>query len=262
MERKIKEGINMGRKVKGIVNNEGRTCTECGEFKNWSEFYTKTNGTCGYKSECKECTKKYQKENAERILANKKQYYEENAERITGYQKQYNNSNANYETYKDQLTPFESPRQSKNGYLKVRCATCMKYFTPTTLQVRNRVQSLKGNKIGERRMYCSDECKNACSVYNQSSYPKGFKKPSNREYSVEFRNMILERDHYTCQVCGEVFDKKHLQAHHITPVVCSPMEQVDIDNGMCVCKECHIDLHMNQEGLTYSELSKVGRDNS
>jgi 5-methylcytosine-specific restriction endonuclease McrA len=74
--------------------------------------------------------------------------------------------------------------------------------------------------------------------------------------------MILERDNYTCQVCSESFDKKHLQAHHITPVVCSPMEQVDIENGICVCKECHINLHLTQEGITYAELSRVGKSNN
>jgi 5-methylcytosine-specific restriction endonuclease McrA len=84
---------------------------------------------------------------------------------------------------------------------------------------------------------------------------------------------IVNEEGRTCTKCGETFDKKHPQAHHITPVVCSPreqvdtengicvcspMEQVDIENGICVCKECHINIHLNQEGITYAELIKVG----
>ena len=309
----------MGRKAKGIVNDDGRTCTKCGEFKAWSEFSIRTIGTRGKQSKCKLCVNTYYEENRDVILKNKKeyyeenkdtrkeynkQYYEENRDAILEYQKQYYEENrdarkeydkqyyedkrdvklekqkqyyeenrdvvleqkkqysispANYGTFKNQLTPLEFPRESKEGYLEVKCATCRKYFIPTNIQVQCRIQALNGNITGEHRLYCSDACKESCSVFGQRKYPKGFKKPSNREYSTEFRNMILERDNYTCQVCNNKFDKKHLQAHHITPIICSPMEQVDIKNGICICKECHINLHLTQEGITYAELIKAGK---
>lgn len=291
-------------KIKGIVTEEGRTCTKCGEFRLWEEFHNSNKGLKGRVSRCKECAKKQQEEkresiveyykqwyaenrdvrlekqkkyrieNREDILEKAKQYYVDNKEAKKEYdkqyreenktiiiekKKQYNNSPANYKTFKDKLTSFEDPCESKEGYLEVKCATCRKYFIPTNLQVRSRLRALNGNQSGEHRLYCSDACKEACSVFWQRKYPKGFKKPSNKEYQPEFRQMILERDNYTCQVCNKQFDKKQLHAHHLTPVVCSPMEQVDIDNGICVCKECHINLHLTQEGITYAELSKAGK---
>lgn len=294
----------MGRKAKGIINEEGRTCTKCGEFKVWGEFNNHKIGINGKHSKCRGCFKKYGEENKEAIaenkkqyreenrdviaakkkqyreenreaiaeykkqwyeenrdavLAQKKQYYEDNRDVRTEYKKQWNISPAKYKTFKDKLTTFESPRESKDGYMEVKCAMCEKYFIPTNGQVQSRVQGLNGTSSGENRFYCSDSCKDACSVFGRRKYPKGFKKPSNREFEKEFRTMILERDNYTCQVCNKQFDKKHLQAHHVTPVVCSPMGQVDIDNGICVCKECHINLHLTQEGIAYAELIEAGK---
>jgi hypothetical protein len=337
-------------KRKGIINEAGRTCTKCGEFKAWGEFNRDKKGINGKASRCSECkkninkkyyeenrdvlleyNKQYREDNRDSILESKRQYYEENrdailaqkkdyykenrdiiletkkeyreenkaiiAERnkhwreenrdiIADYQKQYreenrdiiaernkhwreenhdvllkkkkeySNSSANYETYKDNFTPTESPRESKDGYLEVKCATCREYFIPTNQQVQNRIKALNGILSGEHRLYCSDSCKTSCSVYNQKKYPKDLTKPIKREYSKEFREMILERDEYTCQVCGERFDSKELQAHHINPVICSPMEQVDIENGICVCKECHNKLH-DQDGCRFSDLAKI-----
>lgn len=38
----------------------GRNCSKCLEFFEWSNFYKKSNGPNGHTTECKQCTKKYQ----------------------------------------------------------------------------------------------------------------------------------------------------------------------------------------------------------
>jgi hypothetical protein len=210
----------MGRKAKGIINEEGRTCIKCGEFKVWSEFSNSKSGTRGKQNKCKMCakqnSKKYREENCDVITEYQRQYYEENRDVkleqqrryyeenrdakleyqrqyrednrdvIAEYQKQYKTSPAKYEIYKDQLTPFESPRETVDGYLEVRCATCREYFTPTNQQVQNRIKALKENKR-ENRLYCSNACKESCSVYKKVNTPR-----DSKNLQTESTNQNLE----------------------------------------------------------------------
>lgn len=55
-----------------------------------------------------------------------------------------------------------------------------------------------------------------------------------------WRNAVLERDKFTCQVCGERGGK--LQTHHIEPVRDHKNDLLifDINNGITLCKDCHI----------------------
>ena len=73
----------------------------------------------------------------------------------------------------------------------------------------------------------------------------------------EFREMVLERDNYTCQICDH-HDPcgEFLIAHHVDPVVCNPIESMDIDNGIALCRDCHKHAH-SLPGCSFQELSKV-----
>jgi len=56
---------------------------------------------------------------------------------------------------------------------------------------------------------------------------------------LDMREEILERDEYTCQVCGAT---KHLQVHHIVPRKYIHVVSWDIDreeNLITLCKVCH-----------------------
>lgn len=263
-------------KLKSKVDDYGRVCLGCGKYLPWSEYHKLKVGARGYHPRCKECmskiSKKYNIDHKDEIsIKNKKRYIDDREYLIKKQndyyydnkdkKKEYDNSPATYRDVVKDLTPFESPRKTKDGYLEVKCATCRDYFTPTNLQLTNRIGALVGRKRGECRLYCSDSCKASCSVYGRSKYPKGYNKKSEREYSTVYRNMILERDNYTCQHCGEKHDPENLQAHHKTPLACSPMEQLDIDSGECVCIPCHINIHKNVPGMTYTELAKANKIN-
>lgn len=62
-----------------------------------------------------------------------------------------------------------------------------------------------------------------------------------RKY-YNWRIKVLERDHYKCQHCSS---KNNLHAHHIKRFVDYPELRFDINNGLTLCKSCHIEIHKN-----------------
>ena len=53
---------------------------------------------------------------------------------------------------------------------------------------------------------------------------------------------IMERDNYTCQICG---DNKggNLNAHHLNAWNAFPEQRFDLDNGVTLCTDCHKEFH-------------------
>lgn len=233
-----------------IIDNFGRQCIRCGEYKLWNNFGKDNNRPNGHKSWCIKChnehAAEYRKTNHKEVLNRI------NEHRVKG---------ATFKTYAHQLTVDEECREGVRGELLVKCANhkCNKYFNPTNGQVQIRLNVLLGRASGEGKLYCSEECKTSCPVYNNRinsrKDPTSLQpiQPLAREFSREFRKMILERDANTCQLCGESNIKK-LIAHHITPYKISPMEALDIDNGITLCKECHTKVH-SLPGCTLQELA-------
>lgn len=68
-----------------------------------------------------------------------------------------------------------------------------------------------------------------------------FKEP---EY-IEWRNKVLERDNYTCQDCNRQCKKseKGLAAHHLKPYSEYPELRFELDNGITLCRKCHMARH-------------------
>lgn len=144
-----------------------------------------------------------------------------------------------YNTFKDQLSWAENVRQAPKNYeyLQVKCAKCKQWFIPKTSDVRNRISALNGAINGEYRFYCSDRCKNSCSVYRQKLYPKNFKK-QDRHYDYElqiWRKEVLRRANYECEYCGGCAT----HAHHERPKKLEPFFALDPDNGIACCEKCH-----------------------
>lgn len=55
----------------------------------------------------------------------------------------------------------------------------------------------------------------------------------------DWRKQIYERDNYTCQICGDS-SGGNLNAHHLNGWSYFPEQRYDINNGICLCKECHV----------------------
>ena len=215
--------------------------------------------------------RQYREEHKEQIAAHKKQYHEENKERILTYGKQYRKEHkdqikvknklrrkhdALYKVYENKLTVEELPRCAEDGIsLEVRCKYCGKYFIPTKLQVSNRLQALKGTVPGEQSLYCSENCKSSCPVFNQNKYPKGFKIDTSREVQAELRQMVFELDEWTCQRCGATTQEAELHCHHLTGVELNPIESADVDNCITLCEFHHDELH-KRKGCTYNDFKR------
>jgi len=187
---------------------------------------------------------KYRTHNKIKINKQNKIYKEMNKEVIKARSIEYNNNFAIYKTYKDKLTVDESPRLSKDGIsLEVKCRYCGKYFIPTNIEVSSRIKTIKGQMEGECSLYCSDNCKEACPVYNQKLWPKEFKPASSREVNPLVRQMCFERDNWKCQICGAIQKEAPLHCHHIEGYAQNPRLGNDVANTITLCKTCHKDVH-------------------
>jgi len=174
----------------------------------------------------------------------------------------YDNNVSLYDTYAPQIEWCEDVRRNKNNpnILEVRCFKCDKWFIPTRTNVRNRLQTLKDQMLGECRFYCSYECKNSCSIFGKS--PEQIEREDavragrlqwlelQREVQQELRSMVLERDDYECVKCGS---NSSLQCHHIMPVSIEPLLSADMDNCITLCYDCHIVVHQ-KDGCRYNQL--------
>lgn len=162
-----------------------------------------------------------------------------------------------YDTYAPQLESIEDTKYEYYKGLKVliiKCTYCGKFFRPTLTAIRSRVFALNNNGCGEGRLYCSDSCKQACPVFNKVLWPKGFKKATSREVPAMLRQMVLEGDNWTCQLCERTGDEVELHCHHVKTVKGNEILAADIDNCITFCKDCHKLIH-SQEGCTYTELA-------
>lgn len=158
-----------------------------------------------------------------------------------------------YDKYVKKISYAEKCRRSlnDNNILEVKCAYCGKWYVPNSVEVTSRIMALNGHILGEYRLYCSDNCKQECPIYRQKKYPKGFKPATSREVQPQLRQLVFERDNYTCQKCGKTQNelKTGLHCHHITGVKQNPIESADVDNCITLCKDCHKWVH-KQTGCT------------
>lgn len=159
-----------------------------------------------------------------------------------------------YNTYAHQLDWVEEVRQDpkNNDLLQVRCTNCQEWFTPKRTHVITRIGALNFNKRGESRFYCSDTCKKSCSIYKKVLYPKNYKPYYDKGVSKDLSLMVLERDGYECQRCG---NKADLECHHYESIYSNPIESADIDVCVTLCHKCHKKAHKDK-GCRYTDLRR------
>jgi hypothetical protein len=168
-----------------------------------------------------------------------------------------------YDTYAPKLEWCEEVRRNADNpdILEVRCTHCGKWYIPNSNNVYNRLLSLNGYQNGENRFYCSEGCKKACPLFAKT--PETLMKEDavragrlswlkmDREVQHELRQMVLERDNYTCRKCGAT--DKPLHCHHILPVAVEPLLSADVDNCITLCIDCHKEAH-KQDGCRTGQL--------
>ena len=69
-----------------------------------------------------------------------------------------------------------------------------------------------------------------------SSYDR-FKDPKH----IEWARKVKERDSFCCQLCG--ISHTNLNSHHMNSWDMYETERFNIDNGITLCHECHMNFH-------------------
>ena len=67
----------------------------------------------------------------------------------------------------------------------------------------------------------------------------------------KWRNAVFKKDGYTCQMCGNVHTNKEntIHAHHIKSFARYPNFRLDVNNGLTLCKSCHMLVHSKKASI-------------
>ncbi len=152
-----------------------------------------------------------------------------------------------YDHYKEIISFVDKCKRNKRdkNILEVKCSYCGLWYIPRLTDVNERVRSIR-NGIDGCKLYCSNNCKQECSIYGQHKYPKGFiTQNHSREVQPELRQMRFKLDNYTCQRCNIRQDKLTvgLHCHHLEGIRWEPLESADVDKVITLCKDCHLEVH-------------------
>lgn len=144
-----------------------------------------------------------------------------------------------YDTYNHQINYCEETRRDPNEpvLLQIKCTKCKEWFTPTRDQIKQRIRALEKYAVGsaaENKFYCSNECKNSCSIFKSRGYFSINKEYTSAELII-WGDEVLKRAGNICEYCG----KSAEHAHHIQPKKLEPFYALDPDNGVACCVECH-----------------------
>lgn len=102
-----------------------------------------------------------------------------------------------------------------------------------------------------KALYCSHKCRGEDSRGAHYRYNKS----TSRTYkSIQWAIKVKERDNYTCQRCGDT--DRDMHSHHILGYMDNINRRYDLDNGICLCAECHYEYHRiyGKVGSTISDL--------
>jgi len=150
-----------------------------------------------------------------------------------------------------------------NNILIAKCDYCGKLFELTTKQLKDRHININIKGLDNSRFYCSTECKQECPIFNKSAVmlikedgvnSGRLTKEYNREVQPELRQLVFERDNYTCQKCKQYGGCLH--CHHLDPVSQNPIESADVDNCVTLCKNCHQNIH-KKLGYIYCSKERI-----
>lgn len=111
------------------------------------------------------------------------------------------------------------------------CPTCHKIFTAKSSEDK----------------YCSWECYNKDRHMPKKeehwNWKDGVSLINDNRDSFEYktwRKAVYKKDNYKCVKCGS---KKKLNAHHIKSWKDYPALRYEVENGITLCEECHIQYH-------------------
>lgn len=128
--------------------------------------------------------------------------------------------------------------------------------------IKKRKISMKGNKNGignksnsgrklsiETRKKMSESRKgDKSNLWKGGISYKNYSERKNFMSTIDYklwRSYVFERDNWTCQTCSK--RGSNLHAHHIKEYSKYPELRLEVDNGVTLCRYCHILVHTKKE---------------
>lgn len=119
------------------------------------------------------------------------------------------------------------------------------------------------NHLAETRNFCSLKCRGAFYSGSNNHLWKGGITPvlhklrHTPEYR-EWRKAVYQRDNYRCVLC--LGHPRLLHAHHIRRFVDYPELRFVVDNGVTLCRPCHVNVHTMELNFEPLLRSRILRD--
>ena len=148
-----------------------------------------------------------------------------------------------YDTYAPRLGQYEKVRRNPKDKteLQAKCTFCKKWFSPNKNQIIARIYALEKLPGADCNLYCSDKCKDSCTIYNQRRSRKGEEVKASRPNQREWAEMVKACADHRCEICGKI--DTDLIAHHFEGIMQNPIESADVVNGVALCRKCDKEVH-------------------
>lgn len=213
-------------------------CTKCNKQledidKNFRRF--KSGAKFGKRKGkvCRECETKDRKEYYIENIESQLQYCQNNKK-----QRSYNGRRW-YEDHSEELQQKRiEEKEDKQNYDK-------SYYVKNEKKVKqNRKRRAKEIKEYGKMYYIVNKEKiKRYTKKRMAENPEQFLEFAGRKREA-WRQSIYKKFNYMCQACRTYLPKKNgLNAHHIFPKSDFPNLKYNLDNGICLCKDCHKDFH-------------------
>lgn len=69
-----------------------------------------------------------------------------------------------------------------------------------------------------------------------------YKRRNDPDY-CNWRNKVLQRDFYSCILCGAT---ENIEVHHLQRWIDAPLQKFKVSNGCVLCRQCHKKGHKNK----------------
>jgi len=91
----------------------------------------------------------------------------------------------------------------------------------------------------KKSRYCSQECH---GLDKRKPWANADNRERHKKEYLKWRMKVLVRDNFTCNDCKKEGDI----AHHLELFGKYPEKRFDIENGITLCKRCHLKRHMKE----------------
>ena len=232
--------LTNGSNVKVLVK-----CDYCGkEYEiSWDSYQRLKKKEVIHKDCCEdpECTTKKSQESL--IL----KYNTSNIREIPGVNEKIINTNIKKYGY-------ENCFSNNSVKEKIRETNVNKYGFPCCLQndeIRKKSKNTCLEKYGVDNYSKTKQFRDSMTGENSPVWKENPIHERTERMLPEYRNWrkrVFERDSYTCQVCGSHNHKNNnrtvrLNAHHLYNFNDNRDKALDINNGVTICEDCHINFH-------------------